>query len=133
MTISLTKKVVITMLILSFLLYSAYLYLNLPFAAVPGDPLADRGKMLWQRHNCTACHQVYGLGGYLGPDLTNVYSKKGPVYINAFLAHGTSVMPDFKLTGPEMEAITAYLKSVDATGSADPKTFKINGNGTIEQ
>ena len=37
---------------------------------------ALRGQQLWQNNNCWACHQIYGLGGYLGPDLTNIYSHK---------------------------------------------------------
>ncbi len=38
-----------------------------------GAPAAA-GKLLYQKYNCQACHQIYGLGGYMGPDLTNVYS-----------------------------------------------------------
>ena len=39
--------------------------------------LACEGKIVFQKYNCISCHQLYGLGGYLGPDLTNVISEKG--------------------------------------------------------
>jgi nitric oxide reductase subunit C len=102
---------------------------------MPQQGLASEGKLLWQKYNCNACHQIYGLGGYLGPDLTNVYSHKGkgPDYIRTFLQHGTDIMPDFKLNDTEVNALVTYLQAVDATGTSDPKTFKIHADGTIEQ
>ncbi|HEY0678577.1 MAG TPA: cytochrome c, partial [Chitinophagaceae bacterium] len=72
------------------------------------------------------------LGGYLGPDLTNVYSQKGPLLIKAFLQNGTPVMPNFHLSNNEIEALTAYLKHIDASGKSDPRTFTINIDGTIQ-
>ena len=76
---------------------------------------------------------MYGLGGYLGPDITNIYSVKGPAYIQAFLKTGTTIMPDFHLTESEIKDLTAFLKNMDATGRSDPKTFTLNYDGTIEQ
>ena len=32
------------------------------------------GKQVFQQYNCIACHQLYGLGGYLGPELTTAFS-----------------------------------------------------------
>lgn len=130
------KRLVIVALITSFLLYSFTLYSNLPVKKTGKDNLnlaADKGKLLWQQYNCNSCHQVYGLGGYLGPDLTNVYSLKGDNYIKAFLQSGTAIMPDFHLSNDEIASLIAYLQSIDATGKADPRTFTINKNGTIEQ
>jgi nitric oxide reductase subunit C len=96
------------------------------------DPVM--GKMIWQERNCSACHQLYGLGGFLGPDLTNVYSAtgKGPLYIKVFVRSGTTVMPSFDLSDKELEHLAAFLAHVDASGKADPKTFKRNVSGTIE-
>ena len=42
----------------------------------PGDPAAFTqlspqgrdGYRLWREQNCHTCHQLYGFGGYLGPD-----------------------------------------------------------------
>jgi nitric oxide reductase subunit C len=76
---------------------------------------------------------VYGLGGFLGPDLTNVYSLKGPDHIRAFIKTGTNTMPAYQLTEDEILALLAYFKHMDQTGNADPRSFTINLDGTIEQ
>jgi len=120
-------------LLTAFLTYSFYLYAALPVKASRFDQEADSGKLVWQKYNCNACHQVYGLGGYLGPDLTNVYSIKGAPYIQAFLKTGTSIMPDFHLNDTEIRQLTGFMKNIDASGKSDPKTFTLNYNGTIEQ
>jgi nitric oxide reductase subunit C len=133
MTLVNLKKLVIVALSTSFLLYSFSLYSNLPVRQTKQDALSSKGKLLWQQYNCNSCHQVYGLGGYLGPDLTNVHSLKGASYIKAFLQSGTAIMPDFHLNNEEIAALIAYLKNIDASGKADPRSFTINKNGTIEQ
>ena len=76
---------------------------------------AKHGKFLFQKYNCISCHQVYGLGGYLGPDLTTVISQngKGPEYAMAFLKTGTIRMPDFHLANDEQENVVEYLKYID--------------------
>lgn len=120
-------------LIVGFLVYSGHLYTSLPVRSNIATEETRKGKLVWQQYNCTACHQVYGLGGYLGPDLTNTYSLKGPAFIKAFLQGGTLTMPNFHLNRQEMETLIAYLQNIDESGKADPRTFTINTNGTIEQ
>ncbi|MFI5150894.1 MAG: c-type cytochrome [Bacteroidia bacterium] len=96
-------------------------------------PPAIQGKLLFQKYNCTACHQLYGLGGYMGPDLTNVISApgKGVIYARALLSSGTSRMPDFKLSKEEMDCLIAYLVYVDKTGLSPVRHFDINKDGTV--
>lgn len=119
-------------LLLTFTAYSLYLYSSLPRQNLAKADDSN-GKLVWQQKNCISCHQIYGLGGYLGPDLTNVYSAKGPEYIKAFLKTGTVVMPNFKLSEKEIQELMNYLKNIDQTGKADPRTFTISYNGTIKQ
>lgn len=116
-----------------FLVYSFQIYLSLPVPQASISKAADNGKILWQKKNCVSCHQTYGLGGYWGPDLTNVYSKKGTIYISAILKAGTNIMPNLSLTDMEIDDLIAYLKEIDESGKADPRTFTINKNGTIQQ
>jgi len=120
-------------LLSAFLCYSIYIYATLPASKETVSKESANGKLLWQKYNCNACHQVYGLGGFLGPDLTNSWTLKGPAFINAFLKNGTGIMPNFHLSDNEITAFLAYLKNIDASGKADPRTFTINSNGTIEQ
>lgn len=128
------KKIIIgAILAISFFSYSFSIYLALPVNDITVSKAGSDGKLLWQQYNCTACHQLYGLGGFLGPDLTNTYSLKGPDYIKAFLQSGTVTMPNFHFNEKELNALLGYLKNIDASGKADPKTFIISSNGTIEQ
>ena len=127
------KTIIVTTGVSLFLIYSGYLYSHLPRGEKPLNTLADQGKMNWQKYNCGACHQVYGLGGYLGPDLTNTYSKKGADFITALLKGGTPVMPNFHLDDSTIHTLVSYLKDIDATGKSDPRTYTINSDGSIQQ
>ena len=127
------KMMVSAILIGAFLMYSGYLYSHLPAGDATVSVTENRGKLIWQQYNCIACHQVYGLGGYLGPDLTNEYSLRGPAFIRAFVQTGTKQMPHFKLTESEITALTDFLKNIDASGKADPRSFTIQVNGNISQ
>lgn len=127
------KAIIALLLVTGYAGYSIHIYTDLPQASGTVDARVEQGKKLWQSYNCIACHQIYGLGGYLGPDLTNTYSLKGAAYIRAFLESGTNVMPNFNLSNEEMDALTAYMKDIDKTGNAAPSSFKLHLNGTIEQ
>ena len=113
----------IYLLAVLFLLYLAYSLLvyskGTETEAAPASPLAAAGKDLFQKHNCGSCHQVYGLGGYLGTDLTTAYSdpKRGPAYMKALLQAGGGRMPDFRLKEEEINALMAYFQYIDTTAS----------------
>jgi nitric oxide reductase subunit C len=78
-----------------------------------------KGKQLFQEYNCIACHQFYGLGGYLGPDLTKAWSDKnrGEAYIKAMLKSGGARMPKYELSDADINALSAYLKFADRSFS----------------
>lgn len=98
------------------------------------SPKAVSGQQLFQSNRCWSCHQLYGLGGYLGPDLTNVYSdeKKGPLYIKAFLNSGVLSMPQFHFNEEEKDAIVEYLKHVDQTGIYPNYDAEIEATGWVK-
>jgi nitric oxide reductase subunit C len=111
-----------TVFIILFLSYSAYSGWVYTFGTEDNKNLNFgekelMGKQIWQTNNCIACHQLYGLGGYLGPDLTRIISDKqrGKEYAAAFLRSGGVTMPNFHLTEDQINAVLAYLTYVDAS------------------
>lgn len=94
---------------------------------------ARHGQALFQEHNCIACHQFYGLGGYMGPDLTNVISNRGSAYAGVFIANGTTRMPNLGINAEDTAALVSYLEFVDTTGTYPPKNYEVTWYGTVRQ
>lgn len=115
------RIVLFLFLFTTYVIYSAVVYTkgtNTAVSVNPGE--ADNinlGKKLYQQYNCTSCHQIYGLGGYLGPELTTAQSdpNRGENYMKALLKGGGPRMPNFHFTDDEINAIISFLKYVDAT------------------
>jgi nitric oxide reductase subunit C len=110
-------RIVLFLLCTACAIYTALVY-RFSDASPEADLLsaeAALGKELWQEKNCQSCHQLYGLGGYMGPDLTNV-AAKGPAYMRAFVEKGTGRMPDFHLSKTEVGRLIAFLQWVDKSG-----------------
>lgn len=131
------KLPAILLLIMAYIIYSGFVYTvgteNKNSVSVSEE--VKQGKMLWQKKNCTACHQLYGLGGYMGPDLTNVIStkRKGEPYATAILKYGMGAMPKFDFNENEVKALVEYLKYVDATGKSPIKDFELTYYGMVEK
>lgn len=131
-----TKRFVSGILIVSFFVYSIVIYTvgtRVDKGAGSINDATKRGKLLFQKKNCIACHQLYGLGGYMGPDLTNVMSApdKGPVFVKSVLQYGTERMPNFHLTVSEIDDLMSFLNYSDKTGVSPVKKFEINYDGTV--
>lgn len=126
---------IFSVLILLFCLYNFSIYTSKnEDSYVKLSSKSIVGQELWQENNCWSCHQIYGLGGYLGPDLTNTYSNpnKGPLYIKAFLNSGVKSMPKFNFTEEEKEAIVSYLKDIDSTGYYPNYDAEFKKNGWVK-
>ncbi|SRX75778.1 c-type cytochrome [Aequorivita antarctica] len=126
---------VIAILLTLFGIYNYVVYnTNGYVAAEKLSPLAVKGQQLFQNNRCWSCHQLYGLGGYLGPDLTNVYSNenKGPLYIKAFLNSSVKSMPQFNFLEEEKDALVQYLKQVDETGIYPNYDAEIEATGWVK-
>lgn len=134
-----TKPFKIAVVVIAVLLFSGYTLwidtgnIGIQKPCIANGPAAE-GKLLFQKYNCQACHQIYGLGGYMGPDLTNVYSTpgKGPVYMATFLQNGTYRMPNFHFDKYAISALISYLETVDSTGASPLRNYKISWYGSIE-
>lgn len=119
-----------------FILYSFNIYLkplNQSKNSENNKSTVAKTRLVWQKYNCQSCHQLFGLGGYLGPDITNITSNpnKGKDYIKAMLSSGVKQMPVFKLSDDEIDDLYLFLSSVNETGKADPRNFKISNSGMI--
>jgi nitric oxide reductase subunit C len=100
-----------------FLIYTAVVYTSgTDGPSVVMNSKAVNGKLLYQKYNCTACHQLYGLGGYLGPELTTVMAQHGREdYVRAILKSGTQRMPNFDLNNNEIDNLIEFFKYVNST------------------
>ncbi len=127
--------IVFLALVSCFMVYSFSIYLRPALPAGASQAKAMQGRLVWQKYNCQACHQLYGLGGYLGPDLTNMMATpyKDPTYLHAILKSGIKQMPSFHLDEEELEQLIAFLQSTNASGTASPASFTILPTGMITQ
>ena len=102
---------VLIFLIITNVVYTSFIYTQGPSIPPEKDTtIVNAGLNVWQKYNCSACHQLFGLGGYMGPDLTHVVSRKGPLYVQAILTAGTSRMPNFDLEESEIDSMVQFLK-----------------------
>lgn len=80
--------------------------------------LVTRGRNLVAAKGCTGCHVVAGKGGTIGPNLDGVIRRRGAPYVHRKLRNprfdvANSVMPEYGLSDAEINAIVAYLQSLN--------------------
>lgn len=112
------KIILFLLLFFVFVLYSLLTYTTgTKSGELVMNENAVRGKSHFQKYNCGACHQLYGLGGYLGPELTTIISQpgKGEVYAKSLLQSGSQRMPNFHLQENEIDELIKYFKYVDSS------------------
>lgn len=131
------KRTIFWFLFLSFFVYSFVVYTSgtdYDREISHFTEEAKQGKEVFQKYNCIACHQFYGLGGYMGPDLTNVISdpNKGSNYAKAFIQSGTAKMPRFDMEEAELDALLAYLKYIGKAANYPDTNARSTWYGTIE-
>ncbi len=129
------NKLIIGGLVLLFVIYNFVVYNNAAF--IQEHKLSDaaiQGQQLWQDNNCTACHQFYGLGGYLGPDLTNIASDsiKTDAYVKAMINLGKNAMPKYNFSEKELQEFLAFFKAVDQTGYFPNKAATTEKTGWVK-
>ena len=130
------KKNLLILLLLTtlFFVYNFFIYTdNSSYGNIQLSEKAIRGENLWLKNNCNSCHQIYGLGGYLGPDITNVYSKdgKGAKYIKTILNSGIQTMPKFNFSEVEKDQLVQFFKEVDETGFYPSTDLEIRKDGWV--
>ncbi len=79
-------------------------------------PAVVRGKHIWETNNCIGCHTLLGEGAYFAPELGNVYTRRGPDFIKAWIKSqptgtpGRRQMPNFHLNDQQLDDIVEFLK-----------------------
>ena len=63
-------------LFFAFATYSSWIYTGATDYGTVMTTRQQLGKKIYQEYNCQSCHQIFGLGGYLGPELTTAISDK---------------------------------------------------------
>ncbi|MBS1585904.1 MAG: cytochrome c [Bacteroidetes bacterium] len=121
---------ILTLLLIAFSCYSLWVYLYCDEKRIAPDAIASRGWKIWQEKNCQSCHQVYGLGGYMGPDLTNIAALRTEQHLRTFIKYGTGKMPNFQLSDDEVNNLVAWLIWVNKTGKAKVPASAVHWTGT---
>lgn len=79
-------------------------------------PAVIAGKKVWETNNCIGCHSLLGEGAYFAPELGNVYKRRGPEFIKAWIkgqptgAPGRRQMPNFHLSDKDLDDMVEFLK-----------------------
>jgi nitric oxide reductase subunit C len=110
----------------SFFLFGVVVYRDNP-AGDPGaffelSSAATAGLQQWRQHNCVVCHQLYGFGGYLGPDLTHVASRVDEDQFLQILRAGTGPMPRIPITEDAARSLYRFLLEMDHSGQGHMPT-----------
>lgn len=77
------------------------------------------GKQLWDENNCMGCHTLMGEGAYYAPELTRVYSRKGPEYIRTVLTAPNGwgprgrMMVAYDFNDEEVEALVSFFEWIN--------------------
>ncbi len=74
------------------------------------------GLSIWRRNNCHVCHQLYGFGGYLGPDLTHLAARVDNESFAQILRGGVGPMPHFELPEADVAHLFQFLTEINQSG-----------------
>jgi len=85
---------------------------------VPGVPELTEGRQLFETHGCRGCHKLNGVGGSIGPDLTEEGAqRRNPQWLASHFLKPSSVspnsaMPNFNFTPRQARSLTFYMLSL---------------------
>ncbi|MDP6520514.1 MAG: cytochrome c [Planctomycetota bacterium] len=117
-----SRRLLLAMLVGAFCLQTWLIYSD-PIGREhpPLSAAATRGRALYHSHNCQSCHQIFGFGGFLGPDLTNLARRRGDTEslardLTQILTTGSERMPAFKLSDGERSDLASFFTELDRLG-----------------
>jgi ubiquinol-cytochrome c reductase cytochrome b subunit len=82
---------------------------------------AVQGALIYQTKHCDACHQIQGVGKKVGPPLDGIGQHRDRAWLEKHFVDPKSMspgsmMPPYKFTPPEMDAICKYLLQLPKAG-----------------
>lgn len=97
------------------------------------SPLVQAGQEVYREINCAYCHSINGVGGNIGPDISNVGSGLDSEELTAYLQNPhamvpTTLHPKLQFTEEELKAVVAYLGTLGAEIS-----YSANAPGLFEK
>jgi cytochrome c2 len=86
-------------------------------AAVAADDPVTLGAAAYKTLRCSMCHKIQGSGGKIGPDLSDVGSRRDAAWLKKYLPDPKATipgakMPPVKTTLENLDALVAYLTSL---------------------
>ena len=107
----------LALVVLWFVYAPPRFWLNLTKPVDLSDPVLS-GEVMVMQYECRECHLIGGKGWMDGPNLSGVTKRMDEAHLRTWLRNPeafseSDAMPNFRLSDPEMEAIIAYLKSLD--------------------
>ena len=106
-----SKKVLLTVLVASFTAQSGLVYSD--DVDIVLSQSAVQGRKLFHDGGCQVCHQLWGQGGFLGPDLTNAASRVDDARLASLLRVGSGQMPAYEYTAEQIGNVRAFLEGID--------------------
>jgi len=106
-----SKKILLTVLAASFAVQTGLVYSDDADLVLSDD--AVQGRKLFHDGSCQVCHQLWGQGGFLGPDLTNAASRVDQTRLASLLTVGSGQMPAFHFDATQIAQVRAFLEEID--------------------
>lgn len=106
-----SKKVLLSVLVATFVVQTSLVYSDDVDLVLTDDAVA--GRKLFHDGSCQVCHQLWGQGGFLGPDLTNAASRVDQTRLASLLTVGSGQMPAYGYDDGQIAEIRAFLVEID--------------------
>ncbi len=111
--------------------------------SAPGVPAGQEslqvqaGRLVYNQFNCSYCHALNGVGGAVGPDLSQTGAKWNTETLGAYLTNPNSMIPQtlhpkLLFTSDELNNLSAYLLTLGAPvqfSEQAPQLFAQNCSG----
>ncbi|MFH1646961.1 MAG: c-type cytochrome [Chloroflexota bacterium] len=81
--------------------------------------MVQAGREVYREVNCSYCHGVGGVGGAVGPDLSNIGGELTEEQLTVYLKNPNAMVPDtlhpkLLFTDEELQSLVAYLLTLGA-------------------